>query len=72
MNSPPEPAIEDPRRLLAEAGHALRGPLTVLRGELELALTRERGPEEYQEVLHRCLDEVVRLTRLVEELTSRA
>ncbi|MGQ0704171.1 MAG: histidine kinase dimerization/phospho-acceptor domain-containing protein [Gemmatimonadales bacterium] len=72
MTSPSERAVEDPRRLLAEAGHALRGPLTVLRGELELALTRERSSEEYQDVLRRCLDEVVRLTRLVEGFTSNA
>jgi two-component system heavy metal sensor histidine kinase CusS len=44
----------------------------VLRGELELALSRPRSAGEYEEVLRRCLDEVMRLTRLADDLLTLA
>lgn len=60
------------RRFTADASHELRGPLTALRGELDLALKRERGPEEYRVVLERCRQEVVRLSRLATDLLTLA
>jgi two-component system OmpR family sensor kinase len=65
-----EQAVSGTRRFTADASHELRAPLTVLRGELELALSRPRTPEEYAEVLHRCLDEVLRLVRLADDLLT--
>ena len=65
-----EQAVTGTRRFTADASHELRAPLTVLRGEIELALSRARTPEEYQEVLRRCLDEVLRLVRLVDDLLT--
>jgi signal transduction histidine kinase len=44
----------------------------VLRGELELALQRPRSAGEYEEVLRRCLDEVIRLSRLADDLLTLA
>jgi heavy metal sensor kinase len=52
----------------ADAAHELNTPLTVLRGSLEVALARERTPEEYQIVLAEMLDEIVRLSRMVRDL----
>ncbi|HEV8612196.1 MAG TPA: ATP-binding protein, partial [Gemmatimonadales bacterium] len=65
-----ERAVTGTRRFTADASHELRAPLTVLRGELELALTRPRSAAEYEEVLRRCLDEVLRLVRLADDLLT--
>lgn len=67
-----ERAVTGTRRFTADASHELRAPLTVLRGELELALSRPRSAGEYEEILRRCLDEVMRLTRLADDLLTLA
>lgn len=65
-----EQAVTGTRRFTSDASHELRAPLTVLRGELELALTRPRSAAEYEDVIRRCLDEVLRLTRLADDLLT--
>lgn len=65
-------AFEAQRRFTADASHELRGPLTALRGEVELALRREREPEEYRRVLASSLEEIERLSRLAEDLLTLA
>lgn len=61
-------AFDGQRRFTADASHELRSPLTAMRGELELALRRERAPDEYREVVASTLEEVVRLSRITEDL----
>jgi len=63
-------AVDTQRRFTADASHELRTPLTVLRGELEVALRRERSPEEYTRVLRTSLEEAERLSRLAEDLMT--
>lgn len=65
-------AFDAQRRFTADASHELRSPLTAMRGEIELALRRERNREEYREVLESNLEEVLRLTRLTEDLLTLA
>ncbi|HTJ42179.1 MAG TPA: ATP-binding protein [Kofleriaceae bacterium] len=52
----------------AEASHELRTPLAVIATELEIALRRPRTVEEWQATGARTLDEIRRLSTLVEAL----
>ncbi|HEX2828376.1 MAG TPA: ATP-binding protein [Burkholderiales bacterium] len=65
-------SFETQRRFTADASHELRSPLSRLRTELEVMLRRPREPQEYVETLRSCMDEVERLTLLVEELLTLA
>jgi two-component system OmpR family sensor kinase len=56
------------QRFSADASHELRTPLTVMKGETELALRRPRSPEDYRLVLESSLEEIDRMTRIVEDL----
>jgi signal transduction histidine kinase len=56
------------RRFVDEASHELRTPLAVLKAELDLALARERTPEELTASLRAASSETDRLVRLAEDL----
>ncbi|MBV9334067.1 MAG: HAMP domain-containing protein [Candidatus Eremiobacteraeota bacterium] len=67
-----ESAFARERRFVADASHELRAPLAVLRAETELALRRERDPQEYREALLSIASEAARLEELVDELLAAA
>ncbi len=67
-----EGTFEGQRRFIADAGHELRAPLTVLRGEMEVALRRERSTAEYRESIERSHEEVLRMSALVQDLLALA
>ncbi|MCK7526097.1 MAG: hypothetical protein MZV64_55070 [Ignavibacteriales bacterium] len=50
------------------ASHELKTPLTILRGEIELALKSPKTPEQYQETLQSNYEETIRLIKIVEHL----
>jgi signal transduction histidine kinase len=56
------------RRFVDDASHELRTPLAILKGELDLALSRERSNVELQAALHRASAEADRLTALADAL----
>jgi heavy metal sensor kinase len=56
------------RRFTADASHELRTPLTAIRSVGEVALQDQKSPGEYRDVIGSMLEEVDRLTRLVESL----
>lgn len=55
-----------------DASHELRTPLTIMRGEVELALRSTKDPDEYRRVLVSNLEELVRLSSIVESLLTMA
>ncbi|WP_437567716.1 sensor histidine kinase [Sorangium sp. So ce542] len=59
-------------RFTADAAHELRTPVTAMLGEIEVALRRSRGAEEYREVLESVREEVERLRGLMEGLLALA
>jgi two-component system OmpR family sensor kinase len=61
-------AFEAQRRFVADASHELRSPLTVMRGDLDVALRRERTAEELRAVLERMREEVDGMTALAGNL----
>src|SRR5438477_310420 len=61
-------AIERERRFIAEASHELRSPLTILRGELELAREDGRSLDELRAAVASAADETDRLCRLADDL----
>ena len=56
------------KQFSSDASHELKTPLTILRGEVEVALRKERTPPEYQKVLKSNLEEVHRMAQIVEDL----
>jgi two-component system heavy metal sensor histidine kinase CusS len=52
----------------ADLAHELRNPINNLRGNAEVALSRARTPEEYQQTLGSSLEELDRLSRLIDGL----
>lgn len=67
-----ETAYATQQRFIADASHELRTPLTILRGEIEVALRKPRGADDYREVLQSNREEIERLGRLVENLLTLA
>jgi signal transduction histidine kinase len=67
-----ERAFEAQRRMIADAGHDLRTPLTAMRGEIEVALRGDRRPDEYRAILGSVLEEVDHLTSISESLALLA
>jgi heavy metal sensor kinase len=58
------------RKFNADAAHELRTPLAIIQGETEIALTSRNLPEELRAVLASNLEELDRLTRIVNDLLT--
>ncbi len=65
-------AFESQRRMIADAGHDLRTPLTAMRGQLEVALRGERHPDAYRSTLNSVLEEVDHLISISDSLVLLA
>src|SRR5919202_5835192 len=69
---PIQEAMERQERFAVAASHELRTPLTVLQGTLEVALLRDRTPDEYQEILRTAAVEAGRMGALIGNLLALA
>ena len=67
-----ERMIEEQLRFTADASHELRTPIAVLITQIQLALSRERSPEEYKQTLETCERAAERLRLLVNQLIELA
>jgi heavy metal sensor kinase len=63
-------SFEQLRRFTADASHELRTPLTAIRSVGEVALQAALDPAAYRDVIGSMLEEVDRLTRLVDSLLT--
>jgi len=67
-----EASFDQLRRFTADASHELRTPLAIMRGIGEVGLGEARSPGEYKEAIGSMLEEVDRLTTLVDTLLRLA
>jgi len=65
-----EQSFEQLRRFTSDASHELRTPLTSIRSVGEVALQKDGTREEYRDTIGSMLEEVNRLTALVESLLT--
>ncbi len=65
-------AVERLRRFSGDASHQLRTPLAAMQSVGEVALSRDRQPEEYRQALADMLGEVRRMARVTEQLLRLA
>lgn len=70
--APVEAAVEHMRRFMADAGHELRTPVTVLRTEAEVALARGRDADRDSVAFQRIADEAASLGAVVDDLFTLA
>jgi signal transduction histidine kinase len=63
-----ETTFETHKNFISNASHEFNTPLTTIIGEADVALLKERSKEEYQEVLHRILNQAERLDKISKSL----
>jgi len=67
-----EASFQAQKRFTADASHELRLPLTILKGEIEVALRHPRSEDEYQHILRQQLGTIDRIQRIVNDLLTLA
>jgi heavy metal sensor kinase len=61
-------SVESQRRFSSNVSHEIRSPLTSLRGSIEVALRKKRTPEEYEDILRNNLVDIIRLSKITDNL----
>jgi heavy metal sensor kinase len=56
------------KQFTTDASHELKTPLTILKGEVEVALRKKRMAHEYEQILNSNLEEVNRMSKIVDDL----
>ncbi|MDX9795738.1 MAG: ATP-binding protein [Sulfurimonadaceae bacterium] len=63
-----EISFEKISQFSSDASHELKTPLTIIRGEIEVALRKTRSSKEYEQTLSSCLDEVLVIQQTIDDL----
>ena len=63
-----EISFEKINQFSSDASHELKTPLTIIRGELEIALRKDRSTQEYKNTLEICMDEVLMIQQTIDDL----
>lgn len=64
--------LKSQRQFLADAGHAIKTPMTVLRGDVDVTLRKEREPDQYREVLAQVREDLRTVSALADDLITLA
>lgn len=67
-----EASFDDIRQFSMNVAHELKTPLTIMKGESELALTKELSKDEMQSLILSTLEEATRMSRIVDDLLTLA
>jgi len=60
------------KRFVSDTSHELRHPITILKGEIEVALLQERSPEEYRALLKQLFAISNRMQHIVNDMLTLA
>jgi len=63
-----ESSFNEIRQFTADVSHELRNPLSAVKGEIEVAVSRKRDAADYRETLHNCLERIDDLIKMVNDL----
>lgn len=63
-----ENSFEKISQFSSDASHELKTPLTIIRGEIEIALRRDRDSKEYKNTLNTCLEEIIVIQETINDL----
>ena len=63
-----ETSFEKISQFSSDASHELKTPLTIIRGEIEIALRKERSIDEYKGALNSSLNEIIIIEQTINDL----
>jgi heavy metal sensor kinase len=63
-----ERSFKQIKQFSSDTSHELKTPLAAIRGEIEVALRKERGREEYKKILKSALEEIDKLQKIIDNL----
>ncbi|MCB9196644.1 MAG: HAMP domain-containing histidine kinase [Flavobacteriales bacterium] len=65
-------AIVREKQFTSDASHELRTPISVIQGTLEVLVRKTRTPQEYEEKIVLCLNEITRMNEIIDQLLEMA